>query len=177
MPRHAPLHLPISVCFLTREFPWPSVPRVTNPVKAALQTPKTSAHCFRPGAAGTRATESRATRKYVKNVRGHEPDPATLHGRAIDERAVALALGPAGTGKTYLAIAKAVEALEAGRASRIVLTRPAVEAGREPGFLPATCRTSWRPYLRPPTTRSPSGSASKRLKAWVAEGVIEIARR
>ena len=55
---------------------------------------------------------------------------------AIDENSVVLALGPAGTGKTYLAIAKAVEALDSGKVSRIVLSRPAVEAGRVAG-LPA----------------------------------------
>ncbi len=64
---------------------------------------------------------------------------------AIDERSVVVALGPAGTGKTYLAIAKAVEALEAGRAGRIVLSRPAVEAGESLGFFfRATCRRSSR---------------------------------
>ena len=53
---------------------------------------------------------------------------------AIDAQSVVLALGPAGTGKTYLAIAKAVEALEAGKVQRIVLSRPAVEAGEMPGL-------------------------------------------
>ena len=66
-------------------------------------------------------------RKYVKNIRAMSPAQQSLLD-AIDERSVVLALGPAGTGKTYLAIAKAVEALEAGRAGRIVLSRPAVEA-------------------------------------------------
>jgi phosphate starvation-inducible PhoH-like protein len=55
---------------------------------------------------------------------------------AIDSNPLVVAIGPAGTGKTYLAISKAVEALEAGRVSRIVLSRPAVEAGESIGFLP-----------------------------------------
>jgi len=71
-------------------------------------------------------------RKYVKNVRAMSPTQQRFMD-AIDERAVALALGPAGTGKTYLAIAKAVEALEMGKVGRIVLSRPAVEAGERLG--------------------------------------------
>jgi phosphate starvation-inducible PhoH-like protein len=94
---------------------------------------------------------------------------------AIDERAVALALGPAGTGKTYLAIAKAVEALEAGRASRIVLSRPAVEAGESLGFLPGDLQDKLAPYLRPLYDCLTERLGNKRLKALVAEGVIEIA--
>ena len=58
-------------------------------------------------------------------------------------------LGPAGTGKTYLAMAKAVQALQAKRVSRIILTRPAVEAGEKLGFLPGTLNDKIDPYLRP----------------------------
>src|SRR5215813_12561844 len=65
-------------------------------------------------------------RRYVRNVRAQSTMQQELLD-AIEGRSVILALGPAGTGKTYLAIAKAVEALEAGRCSRIVLSRPAVE--------------------------------------------------
>ena len=64
-------------------------------------------------------------RKYVKNIRAMSSMQQRLMD-AIDERAVVLALGPAGTGKTYIAIAKAVEALEQNKVSRIVLSRPAV---------------------------------------------------
>ena len=74
-------------------------------------------------------------RKYVKNVRAMSVAQQQLMD-AIDEKSVVLALGPAGTGKTYLAIAKAVEALEACKVGRIVLSRPAVEAGESLGFLP-----------------------------------------
>jgi len=113
-------------------------------------------------------------RKYVKNVRAMSPTQQRFMD-AIDERAVALALGPAGTGKTYLAIAKAVEALESGRASRIVLTRPAVEAGESLGFLPGDLQDKLAPYLRPLYDALTERLGSKRLKALVAEGVIEIA--
>jgi phosphate starvation-inducible protein PhoH and related proteins len=94
---------------------------------------------------------------------------------AIDERAVILALGPAGTGKTYLAIAKAVESLDAGRASRIVLSRPAVEAGESLGFLPGDVGEKLAPYLRPLYDALTERLGTKRLKALLAEGTIEIA--
>ena len=113
-------------------------------------------------------------RKYVKNVRAMSPTQQRLMD-AIDERSVALALGPAGTGKTYLAIAKAVEALESGRASRIVLSRPAVEAGESLGFLPGDLQDKLAPYLRPLYDCLTERLGTKRLKALVAEGVIEIA--
>jgi len=113
-------------------------------------------------------------RKYVKNVRAMSPTQQRLMD-AIDERSVALALGPAGTGKTYLAIAKAVEALETGRASRVVLSRPAVEAGESLGFLPGDLQDKLAPYLRPLYDCLTERLGTKRLKALVAEGVIEIA--
>jgi phosphate starvation-inducible PhoH-like protein len=86
-----------------------------------------------------------------------------------------LALGPAGTGKTYLAIAKAVEALEAGRCGRIVLSRPAVEAGESLGFLPGDLQEKLAPYLRPLYDALSERLGTKRLKALLADGAIEIA--
>jgi phosphate starvation-inducible PhoH-like protein len=94
---------------------------------------------------------------------------------AIDEKSVVLALGPAGTGKTYLAIAKAVEALEAGKVSRIVLSRPAVEAGESLGFLPGDLNEKLAPYLRPLYDALTERLGIKRLKAMLADGIIEIA--
>lgn len=120
-----------------------------------------------------RDTETR-DRKYVKNIRAMSPAQQKLLN-AIDERAVSIALGPAGTGKTYLAIAKAVEALEAGRVGRIVLSRPAVEAGESLGFLPGDLQDKLAPYLRPLYDALTERLGTKRLKALVAEGVIEIA--
>ena len=113
-------------------------------------------------------------RKYVKNVRALSPVQQTLLD-AIEERSVILALGPAGTGKTYLAIAKAVDALDAGRASRIVLSRPAVEAGESLGFLPGDVGEKLAPYLRPLYDALTERLGTKRLKALLAEGTIEIA--
>lgn len=68
---------------------------------------------------------------------------------AIDTNTIVFGLGPAGTGKTYLAMAKAVQALQAKQVSRIILTRPAVEAGEKLGFLPGTLNDKIDPYLRP----------------------------
>ncbi|WP_295855187.1 PhoH family protein [uncultured Microbacterium sp.] len=68
---------------------------------------------------------------------------------AIDENTIVFGIGPAGTGKTYLAMAKAVQALQRKEVNRIILTRPAVEAGERLGFLPGTLTDKIDPYLRP----------------------------
>ncbi len=113
-------------------------------------------------------------RKYVKNIRAMSPVQQQLID-AIDGQSVVLALGPAGTGKTYLAIAKAVEALEAGKVGRIVLSRPAVEAGESLGFLPGDMNEKLAPYLRPLYDALTERLGTKRLKTMLAEGTIEIA--
>ncbi len=113
-------------------------------------------------------------RKYVKNIRAMSPLQQRLMD-AAEERSVVLALGPAGTGKTYIAITKAVEALEKKRVSRIVLTRPAIEAGESLGFLPGDLHEKLAPYLRPLYDALTERLGTKRLKALLAEGVIEIA--
>ncbi len=118
--------------------------------------------------------EDTRDRKYVKNIRAMSPAQQQLMD-AIDERSVVLALGPAGTGKTYLAIAKAVEALEAGKVGRIVLSRPAVEAGESLGFLPGDLQEKLAPYLRPLYDALNERLGTKRLKSLLADGTIEIA--
>jgi phosphate starvation-inducible PhoH-like protein len=79
--------------------------------------------------------------------------PKTLNQKryvdAIDKHTIVFGIGPAGTGKTYLAMAKAVQALQAKQVNRIILTRPAVEAGERLGFLPGTLYEKIDPYLRP----------------------------
>ena len=130
---------------------------------------------FSPSSSGWNPLEPEIRdRKYVKNIRAMSPMQQTLID-AVDERAVVLALGPAGTGKTYLAIAKAVEALEAGRVTRIVLSRPAVEAGESLGFLPGDINEKLAPYLRPLYDALTERLGTKRLKSLLVEGVIEIA--
>lgn len=111
---------------------------------------------------------------YLKTIKAKSAGQQKLI-EAIDQRNLVLALGPAGTGKTYLAIAKAVEALEAGRVGRIVLSRPAVEAGESIGFLPGEMENKLAPYLRPLYDALSDRLSMKRVKALMAEGLIEIA--
>jgi phosphate starvation-inducible protein PhoH and related proteins len=89
----------------------------------------------------------------ILSARGRTIRPKTLNQKrytdAIDNHTIVFAIGPAGTGKTYLAMAKAVKALQAKEVNRIILTRPAVEAGERLGFLPGTLYEKIDPYLRP----------------------------
>ncbi len=111
---------------------------------------------------------------YTKTIKAKSDGQAELI-KAIDAKNLVLALGPAGTGKTYLAIAKAVEALEAGRVGRIVLSRPAVEAGESIGYLPGDMEDKLAPYLRPLYDALSDRLSMKRVRALIAEGLIEIA--
>jgi len=111
---------------------------------------------------------------YLKTIKPKSPGQAELMA-AIDRKNLVVALGPAGTGKTYLAIAKAVEALEAGKVGRIVLSRPAVEAGESIGFLPGDMEDKLAPYLRPLYDALSDRLSMKRVRALIAEGAIEIA--
>jgi phosphate starvation-inducible PhoH-like protein len=111
---------------------------------------------------------------YLKTIRPKSEGQAQLMD-AIDRRSLVVALGPAGTGKTYLAIAKAVAALEAGKVGKIVLSRPAVEAGESIGFLPGDVEDKLAPYLRPLYDALSDRLSMKRVRALIAEGAIEIA--
>jgi len=118
--------------------------------------------------------EPQRDQSYVKNVAPKTEGQARLM-EAIDRANLVLALGPAGTGKTYLAIAKAVEALRAGKVGRIVLCRPAVDAGENIGFLPGDMEEKLAPYLRPLYDALQDRMSAKQVKAMIAEGQIEIA--
>ncbi len=89
----------------------------------------------------------------ILSSRGRTIRPKTLNQKryvdAIDAHTVVFGIGPAGTGKTYLAMAKAVQALQSKEVNRIILTRPAIEAGERLGFLPGTLNDKIDPYLRP----------------------------
>ena len=89
----------------------------------------------------------------ILSNRGKTIRPKTANQKryveAIDQNTITFGIGPAGTGKTYLAMAKAVQALQAKQVNRIILTRPAVEAGERLGFLPGTLHEKIDPYLRP----------------------------
>jgi len=100
--------------------------------------------------------ETRPAEVLTQNIlssRGKTIRPKTLNQKryvdAIDAHTVVFGIGPAGTGKTYLAMAKAVQALQDKRVNRIILTRPAIEAGEKLGFLPGTLNDKIDPYVRP----------------------------
>jgi phosphate starvation-inducible PhoH-like protein len=94
---------------------------------------------------------------------------------AIERCHLTIALGPAGTGKTYLAVSAAVAALEGGEVGRIVLTRPAVEAGERLGYLPGDIGEKLAPYLRPLSDALNERLGGRRVKQLISEGAIEIA--
>jgi phosphate starvation-inducible PhoH-like protein len=122
------------------------------------------------------AVEGDSTREqsYLRKVRPQSDGQRALMA-AIEQHSLTLALGPAGTGKTYLAITAAVEALEGGKVGRIVLTRPAIEAGESLGFLPGDLHEKLAPYLRPLYDALNERIGGKRLRQLMTEGAIEIA--
>jgi len=146
--------------------------------KRARRTAAARIHALSPPETGWHSLESEPEApegRYRRRVRAMSAGQAALL-EAIDDYHLALALGPAGTGKTYLAVAKAVEALERGAAERIVLTRPAVEAGETLGYLPGGVDSKLAPYLRPLyDALSDRLGGGKRLKTLLGEGHIEIA--
>jgi phosphate starvation-inducible PhoH-like protein len=95
--------------------------------------------------------------------------------RAIDAHDITFGIGPAGTGKTYLAVAKAVSALKSEKVSRIILTRPAVEAGEALGFLPGELEEKILPYLRPLYDALHDMLEPDEIQRAIERGVIEIA--
>ena len=111
---------------------------------------------------------------YIRKIRPRSDNQRVLM-EAIDSNPLTVALGPAGTGKTYLAISAAVEALEGGSVSRILLSRPAVEAGENLGFLPGDMREKLDPYLRPLYDALNDRLGPKRLRQHLDDGTIEIA--
>jgi len=121
-----------------------------------------------------RGGDERREQSYVRKVKPQGANQKRLID-AIAAHHLTVALGPAGTGKTYLAISSAVEALEAGRVDRIVLTRPAIEAGESIGFLPGDMAEKMAPFLRPLYDALADRVGGKRLRTLIAEGTIEIA--
>ncbi len=98
-----------------------------------------------------------------------------LYLQAIQRSDIILAVGPAGTGKTYLAVAAALESLVSGHSSRIVLTRPAVEAGESLGYLPGTFKEKVDPYLRPLYDALFDMMPMERVQRLIEQEVIEVA--
>ncbi|WP_129853616.1 PhoH family protein [Bifidobacterium pseudolongum] len=110
---------------------------------------------------------------------GYPVRPKTLgqagYVQAIDEHTITFGIGPAGTGKTYLAVAKAVRAFQEGQVRRIILTRPAVEAGENLGFLPGSLNEKVDPYLRPLYDALSDMFGPERMRALLDDGAIEVA--
>jgi len=98
-----------------------------------------------------------------------------LYLQAIQRSDIILSVGPAGTGKTYLAVAAALESLGSSRSSRIVLTRPAVEAGESLGYLPGTFKEKVDPYLRPLYDALFDMMPMERVQRLIEQEVIEVA--
>jgi phosphate starvation-inducible PhoH-like protein len=115
----------------------------------------------------------------ILSNRGRTIRPKTLNQKryvdAIDKHTIVFGIGPAGTGKTYLAMAKAVQALQAKKVNRIILTRPAVEAGERLGFLPGTLYEKIDPYLRPLYDALHDMVDPESIPRLMAAGTIEVA--
>jgi phosphate starvation-inducible PhoH-like protein len=115
----------------------------------------------------------------IISSRGKTIRPKTLGQKtyvdAIDSHTIVFGIGPAGTGKTYLAMAKAVQALQRKEISRIILTRPAVEAGEKLGFLPGTLNDKIDPYLRPLFDALHDMLDPESIPKLMASGTIEVA--
>jgi len=115
----------------------------------------------------------------ILSNRGRTIRPKTLNQKryvdAIDKHTIVFGIGPAGTGKTYLAMAKAVQALQSKNVNRIILTRPAVEAGERLGFLPGTLVDKIDPYLRPLYDALHDMLDPDSIPKLLAAGTIEVA--
>jgi phosphate starvation-inducible PhoH-like protein len=115
----------------------------------------------------------------ILSNRGRTIRPKTLNQKryveSIDKHTITFGIGPAGTGKTYLAMAKAVQALQSKSVNRIILTRPAVEAGERLGFLPGTLSEKIDPYLRPLYDALHDMLDPETVPKLLASNVIEVA--
>ena len=118
-----------------------------------------------------RSTIRGSTKKQVVPKSGHQ----RAYLDAIEKHDVVFGVGPAGTGKTYLAMAKAVQALQAKKVNRIILARPAVEAGEKLGFLPGDLQEKVNPYLRPLYDALYDMLETDRVERLLERGTVEIA--
>ncbi|WUH93583.1 PhoH family protein [Streptomyces sp. NBC_00433] len=124
-------------------------------------------------------TPAQVLTQNILSSRGRTIRPKTLNQKryvdAIDRHTIVFGIGPAGTGKTYLAMAKAVQALQSKQVNRIILTRPAVEAGERLGFLPGTLYEKIDPYLRPLYDALHDMLDPDSIPRLMAAGTIEVA--
>ncbi len=113
-------------------------------------------------------------KKFIQRVKPRSTGQQILLD-AIAAHNLTLAIGPAGSGKTYLAISAAVEALQEEKVERIILSRPAMEAGESLGFLPGDMHEKMAPYLRPLYDALGDRMGGKRVRQYLEDGTIEIA--
>lgn len=128
---------------------------------------------------GNGPTAAQVLSEPILTVRGRAVRPQTAGQRsyinAIEAHTIVFGIGPAGTGKTYLAMAKAVQALQRREVSKIILTRPAVEAGERLGYLPGTLEEKIDPYLRPLFDAVGAMMEPDLVPKLLASGTIEVA--
>lgn len=113
-------------------------------------------------------------KSYLRKVKPRTDGQRALM-EAIQKHNLTMAIGPAGSGKTYLAISAAVEALEEGKVEKIILSRPAMEAGESLGYLPGDMHEKMAPYLRPLYDALGDRMGGKRVRQLLEDGTIEIA--
>jgi phosphate starvation-inducible PhoH-like protein len=118
--------------------------------------------------------DAQRDKKFIRKIKPRSEGQQALM-EAIATHNLTMAIGPAGTGKTYLAISAAVEALEAGKIERIILSRPAMEAGESLGYLPGDMHEKMAPYLRPLYDALGDRMGGKRVKQLLDDATIEIA--
>jgi phosphate starvation-inducible PhoH-like protein len=130
-------------------------------------------------AANQAARPAEVLSQSILSSKGKSIRPKTIGQKAyvdaIDKNTIVFGIGPAGTGKTYLAMAKAVQALQRKEISRIILTRPAVEAGERLGFLPGTLNDKIDPYLRPLFDALHEMLDPETIPKLMTSGTIEVA--
>jgi phosphate starvation-inducible protein PhoH and related proteins len=128
--------------------------------KRTLDTQAVFSHSSRPQLAKTIGPKTKGQRDYVDAIKSHD---------------IVFGVGPAGTGKTYLAMACAVEALKNQEVRRIILTRPAIEAGESLGYLPGDMYEKISPYLRPLYDALYDMMEPERIEKYLETGIIEVA--
>ncbi|MCX4097546.1 PhoH family protein [Nocardia sp. alder85J] len=144
-----------------------------------MVTPEAVRHTLSMLTEGSSDSPAEVLSLDILSRRGKTIRPKTLNQKryvdAIDTHTIVFGIGPAGTGKTYLAVAKAVQALQTKQVTRIILTRPAVEAGERLGFLPGTLNEKIDPYLRPLYDALHDMMDPESIPKLMAAGVIEVA--
>ncbi len=154
--------------------------RATHPGHGRAVEEPQAHRAYRDADACVRKPQQAAIRRGRHHLRLGKPVRAKTAGQmayvdAIESHTITFAIGPAGTGKTYLAVAKAVRAFQDRQVRRIILTRPAVEAGESLGFLPGTLNEKVDPYLRPLYDALSDMLGADQLKRYMDDGTIEVA--